>query len=264
VTAAVKELVPGSLSFLLAGLAGGTLLLFGSPRAARWGRGTLVALLALYLALSLQGTSDLLVLGLSHGYASLRTAADARGARIVVVLSNGMQMHHSADGELAVVNLQTGANAIEAARLYRLLDGPRLLASGGATDPYSVTAEGDVLRSALERLGVPSASIEVERGSWTTYEQAVNAVAWLRARDNPPFVLVTAPEHMRRVMGVFAARGVHPIPSMSRLRYGGPPFWRPTKDALTGSKAAVYEYLALALYWKRGWLDASHSPTVPE
>src|ERR1700687_5269417 len=57
----IKALVPGSALFLAAGCAVGVLLLFRGPRATRVARWGLTGLLAFYLLLSLQGTSDFLV-----------------------------------------------------------------------------------------------------------------------------------------------------------------------------------------------------------
>src|SRR5262249_552684 len=87
---AVKLLVPGSWSFLLVGEVVGVALLYSGSRSARWGRRWSALLLALYLLLSLQGASDLLVAGLSHGYQTLRRVEDARGADVIVVLGNGV------------------------------------------------------------------------------------------------------------------------------------------------------------------------------
>jgi uncharacterized SAM-binding protein YcdF (DUF218 family) len=67
-------------------------------------------------------------------------------------------------------------------------------------------------------------------------------------------VLVTTPEHMRRAREVFISLGLDPVPAPSAIRYGGEPFWRPTRFALDGSRHAIYEYVALAWYRGRGWL----------
>jgi uncharacterized SAM-binding protein YcdF (DUF218 family) len=202
----------------------------------------------------LQGTSDLLVHGLSGEYGSVWTADQAQGARVIVVLSNGVGGGRTADQEMAVVNRQSAHNALEAARIYRLLGDPQVVASGGTTAAQARAPESAALASALEALGVPRARIVEERTSHTTYQQAVNVGAWLKQRGETRFVLVTVPEHMRRAVGVFAAQGLHPICSLSHLRYGGSPAWRPTRFALQGSENAIYEYLAWGFYRARGWL----------
>jgi uncharacterized SAM-binding protein YcdF (DUF218 family) len=129
-----------------------------------------------------------------------------------------------------------------------LLGDPLVLASGGKMDAESETPESEVLALALERLGVPGGRIARESASHSTYEQGANVSAWLAARGETQFVLVTAPEHMRRAMGVFATRGAHPIPSPSAIQYGGRPPWLPTGYALEGSRSVIYGYLALGFY----------------
>jgi uncharacterized SAM-binding protein YcdF (DUF218 family) len=247
-------LIPGSLVFLLLGQAFGVLLLLQGTRGARWGRRWMVGLLCLYAVLSLQGTSDLLIYGLSGEYGSVWTADQARGAQVIVVLSNGVGGGRTAEQEMAVVNLQSAHNALEAARLYRLLGKPEIIVSGGITDRLARAPESAALATAVEALGVPRERILEERTSQTTRQQAVNVAALLKARGDTRFVLVTVPEHMRRAAGMFAREGLHPICSLSQLRYGGSPPWRPTRFALQGSEQAIYEYFAWIFYRIRGWL----------
>jgi uncharacterized SAM-binding protein YcdF (DUF218 family) len=256
IRAAAKGLIPGSAFFLVLGLAVGVVLLLGPPEAVRWGRRWVVGLFAVYLLLSLQGISDLLVRGLSltRQYPALRSASDARGADVVVVLSNGLQVRRTPTQEIAFPNLQSSFNALEAARIYRLLGNPLLLVSGGPAETNSVSAEGQVVADAIERLGVPKARIVVDNNSPTTHVQTDQVGAWLRKHAKDSFVLVTAPEHMRRAAGGFVAQGLHPIPAASGLQYGGSPFWWPTAYALRGSESAIYEYVAWCFYRLRGWL----------
>jgi uncharacterized SAM-binding protein YcdF (DUF218 family) len=248
-------LTPGSRPFLLVSLGIGIGLLFAPPRAARWGRRWLLVLLALYATLSLQGTSDLLVSSLAVSQEPIRTASDAPAVEVLVVLSNGANDVGDGGARRATVNLQSGFNAVEGARLYRLLAEPLVIVSGGrATGRGPGPPESQALAAALERRGVPAAAIVQESSSRTTREQAVNVGRLLQGRDGRRFVLVTVPEHMRRAVGVFRALGFDPIPAPSPLQYGGRPFWRPTFYALRGSAGAIHEYLALAFYKLQGWI----------
>jgi uncharacterized SAM-binding protein YcdF (DUF218 family) len=158
---ALKAFIPGSLLFLILGQAIGVLLLFAGTRAARWGRRWLVGLLIVYLVLGLQGTSDLLISGLSHEYGSIWSVDQAQGARIIVVLSNGVRAGRTTIQEVAVVNTQSAHNALEAARLYRLLGDPEVVASGGVTDPLARGPESKTLAAALTTLGIEPPAIDV-------------------------------------------------------------------------------------------------------
>jgi len=251
---AIKAFLPGSLLFLAAGLASGVLLLFGPPRVLVWGRRWLLTLLLIYAVLSLQGTSDLLIFNLSREYRSIWDVEQARKARVIVVLSNGVGGGRTEFQELAVVNRQSAYNALEGARLYRLLGDAEILVSGGVADPLGRAPESETLARALQSLGVPPARIFFESQSRNTHEQVVNTSAWLRDRGEPTFILVTTPEHMRRAAGGFSKMGLQPVPSVSALRYGGVPAWRPTLYALEGSESAIYEYFAWCLYRARGWV----------
>jgi uncharacterized SAM-binding protein YcdF (DUF218 family) len=250
-----NTLTPGSVRFLVMGLGFGLALLLAPPRVARWGRRWLLALAGLYIVLSLQGTSDLLISGLSVPVKPIRTAADAADVHIMVVLSNGANDLAANGTTLAMVNLQSGSNALEGARLYRALDSPLVIASGGRpVGSGPGPPESRAMAAALERQGVPAARIVEEPASRTTREQAVNVGRLLRERGDTRFVLVTVPEHMRRAAGAFRALGFDPVPSPSALRYGGQPFWLPTLYALRGSSGALHEYMALAFYKLQGWI----------
>lgn len=249
-----RFLMPGSVPFLGIGLAVGLLLLL-SPRARWWGRRWLGVLLLLYVVLSLQGTSDLLVAGLSVPHRPIRTAADAPDVRVVVVLSNGAHDVTEGGRRRWVVNALSDFNASEGARVFRALGHPIVIASGGrATGTGTGPPESQALAAALERHGVPAGRIVQDPTSRTTREQAVNVGRLLRDLGQSPFVLVTVPEHMRRAAAAFRAQGLDPIPSPSALRWGGTPFWLPTRSALRGSAGALHEYAALAFYRLEGWI----------
>jgi uncharacterized SAM-binding protein YcdF (DUF218 family) len=251
---AIKSLVPGTPGFLIAGLGAGVVLLFGRPRMVLWGRNWLTILVLIYLVLSLQGVSDVLTRGLVQGSRPLRTPADASGARVVVVLSNGVLSSRTDSQEVLALNTPSRFNAIEGARVYRLLGDPMILASGGSPGREDGVPEAFALRSALEELGVPRNRIAVESRSKNTREQALLSLEWVRAQGSGTFVLVTTPEHIRRANGAFLALGARTVPSPSAVQYGGAPFWLPTGYALSGSSAALYEYSAVAFYKWRGWL----------
>src|SRR5262245_29024044 len=129
--------VPGSTMFILVGLAVGAGLLSWRPATAVWGRRWLVVLVVAYLALSMPFTSDALFAGLNRGYRPLRSIAETRGARTIVVLGNGIQVRRAGGGSLDTLNLPSAYCALEAARLYHRLQDVTILASGGSYDGFS-------------------------------------------------------------------------------------------------------------------------------
>jgi uncharacterized SAM-binding protein YcdF (DUF218 family) len=75
-------------------------------------------------------------------------------------------------------------------------------------------------------------------------------------------VLVTTPIHMTRAKELFEARGMKVVPSPSRIGYSpavstGAVRFVPNASSLRASELSIYEYLALANGWARGWLARS-------
>ena len=254
-----QTLHPASALAILLLLAIGTVLLY--VRGGRWGRRWLTAVVLAYWFMATPACVSWLERPLTRGLAPLRTAADAGGADVIVLLSGGTVTYTSAHHSLTAVTDQSAFRAIEAARVYRLLGRATIIASGGVslpglqTEPESVT-----LRDALVRLDVAAGDIVLEDESKATYEEAGWVKAKLAARHVDRFVLVTSPAHMRRSVAVFVAQGLHPIPSISAQNSDFEPAssFVPARYALFDSEAALYEYAALLYYWARGRLSASH------
>lgn len=255
-----STLVPGSLPFLIVVMALGTALLYGT-RTAAWGRRLLVLLLVSYVALAMPAVSDAIQGSRGPQYRALATAADARGARVVVVLGNGALTYTDGESQVPALTRRTVFNVMEGARLYRMLGGPRLVLSGGIVNPeIQKQSEAAVMAETMARLGVPRESIELEGESRNTYEQSVRVAKML-----PPgatIVVVTTPIHMTRTLELFRARGLTAVPSPCRIDYGpGEPSalarFIPNASSLRASELAIYEYLAVANGWARGWMTGS-------
>ena len=79
----------------------------------------------------------------------------------------------------------------------------------------------------------------------------------LRERGISEFVLVTSPLHMRRSMRALEAQMMHPIPAVSPLypeRLERPFPLLPSDATLDIGDQVVYEWVARAYYWWKGWL----------
>ena len=252
------NLVPGSPTFLLFATAFGVLLLF-LPGLRRAGRGYLALLVFVYWLLSLPVFAERLQRRGEPGMARVERAADARGATAVVVLGNGAVTYNDGASFIPALTRRTAYNVLEGARLYRLLEHPLVIVSGGIVNPdVQRMSEADIMAAELQRLGVPASRIVREARSVNTYEQSVNVPPLLKGHQS--FVIVTTPIHMPRTLALFASRGLQPVPSMSNIGYEDPDVrgWRrfmPSGSSLRASELVMYEYLATANGRVRGWLQ---------
>ena len=252
-----ENMRPSQIACALALLTPGTVMLF-APSLARWGRRWVAGVLVFYLLLSTPAGAGLLVRSLSGDYRPIATAGDARGARVVVVLGSGSVNLRAAGRQLSSVNMPAGLRVLEAARLFDLLGGPFVIASGGVTERDGAAApESVALQRALIAVGVPPDRILLESESKNTRDEVLIVKRMLAERGLTEFVLVTSPLHMRRSMLAFEQQGMHPIASPSPLvpdRSTKRSALLPSDLWLQIGDSALYEWLARAYYWWRGWL----------
>jgi uncharacterized SAM-binding protein YcdF (DUF218 family) len=246
-----RMLIPGSMTFLLVGVAIGVVLLNAGATALLWGRVWLTTLIGLYVLLSLPAVAHALILNLQQQHGTVATASDADGATVLVVVGNG-SVHYAA-GEFTSDQLtrRSAFCVFEAARLFQLIHPTWVIATGGIAGSHArARPESELIRDELIRCGVPGERILLESASRTTEQQVANVIRLLEHRGViGPIVVVTTAAHIARVMHLFQARGARAIPSVtSELRYDegrtGWRRWYPSFAALRGSESALYEYLA--------------------
>ena len=142
---------------------------------------------------------------------------------------------------------------IEVVRLYRLMDRPTIVVSGGSGNPFVKVSEAAVMRELLIDLGIPSKRIRIEGKSSDTYE---NARSVKKLPLNRPLILVTSASHLPRALRVFRAQGMRPLPApcdfRSRRSVGDPMWFFPSPGSLAISTSAIYEYLGTWWYYLRG------------
>jgi uncharacterized SAM-binding protein YcdF (DUF218 family) len=142
-------------------------------------------------------------------------------------------------------------------RLYRAGRAPLVLLSGAALDGN--VSEAEMMASRLRHDGVPENALVLEKRSYTTHENAVYSAQVLRQHDIDHILLVTSALHMPRAMAVFRKQGIEAVaaPSPAQIvvpRDPGFSFWQPSMRALSASRSIVKEYVALLVYWIRGWI----------
>jgi uncharacterized SAM-binding protein YcdF (DUF218 family) len=254
----LKEFLrPSSVTFLLLLIAAGVALSFvrRTRRMVRW---YFSAVLVLFWILSTPACAERLVMWQSGDYRPIEHAAEARGASLVVVLGGGNATIQSRGYVLNQVPWIVALRILEAARLYRLLDGPTILVSGGVTGKEKdARPEAEGMRAAIVQLGVPMDHVLVESESKNTREEAVIIARMLADRPRQPIVIVTSPTHMHRSLAVFRAVGLDPIPSaaayksdhsLERRR------WLPSDGGLLLSDMVIYDVLATLYYRAAGWM----------
>jgi len=252
---AVKVFGPAGVRFLILVLAVGVVLAFHrrTGRAARW---YFALVLAGYWILASPACSEQLVRWEGGAYRPVANAAEARGARTVVVLGAGNYSIQSRGLSINQVSWEGALRLLEGARLYRLLDRPTIIVSGGVTQPETGAAsEADAMRAAIVGLGVAPDHIVIEAESKNTRDEA-RIIGRMLAGLKQPIVLVTSPTHMSRSLAVFRAAGLDAIPSVSAYksehaleRYR----WAPSDLGLLLFQSAVYDAAAGLYYRARGW-----------
>ena len=246
--------LPGSLFFLLIFATVGLLLASRPGRAGRVGRVLLVCLLLFYWIAATPLTAVPLVRTLTPEYPPVQSAADAKGATAVVVLGGGMSAYHSRGAVIMQGTREHSLRALEAARVYHLLERPWVIVTGSFA-PYDVT-EAMEMTPALTALGVPADRIIDERKSRNTHDHTVYVPPLLTERRITQFVLVTSRQHMARSLRAFRAAGLNPVPSSPEFFVpdeGRLSLFLPSKGALDATSALVYDLVATVYYRIKGW-----------
>ena len=154
-------LVPGSIAFLILSLVPGLLLLFRKKDGGRAGKIWSRVLVVLYWVLSTPIAAINLVRLLSPEFPQVLSKADARGATAIVLLGAGMHVHRSRGDSYGAPTREGSLRVLEAARVYRVLGGVPIIATGGhGSSRYS---EAGLMAHQLEQLGVPAGHIIKKR-----------------------------------------------------------------------------------------------------
>jgi uncharacterized SAM-binding protein YcdF (DUF218 family) len=248
---------PTSVTFFIGLLSVGVALAF--IRRTRWlARWYFAALLVTSWIVTSPACAERLVQWRGGSYRALASAADARGATVVVVLGSGNEMIQARGLTLNQVTQGGALRVLEGARLYTLLDRPTIIVSGGVTGrEEGMRPEAEAMRTAILQLGVPDDHVVIETESKTTRDEAILVARLLADHPRQPIVLVTSPTHMARALAVFRAAGLDPVPSVAPYKSDHSLDRRrfvPSNGGLGLVDSLVYDTAADWYYRARGWM----------
>lgn len=230
--------------------------------ASRTARRLMALVVAAYTCLSIYGFSHWFVAALSSSYKPFAAGDVPQGSTAVVILgSGGYTIRDWAGNALSTPDAYAASRALEAARVYRLVNPDYVIASGGKISPrQSSEATGQIVGETLARLGIPEDRIETQIASRNTYEEAVFDSALVRKLGVEHVVLVTSDFHMWRSVGAFRAAGFEVIPAIS-LDPLPARFWDewlvPGERGLRDASIFAHEVLGILYYRLRGWYRSS-------
>jgi uncharacterized SAM-binding protein YcdF (DUF218 family) len=196
----------------------------------------------------------------ANGYRPF-SANDMPDARVIVLLGAGTTTVLGRDQDLQVLTPVAASRVLEAARVFRLLNRPSLISSGGVRRPSKANRPSAIgMRDALVSLGVPAERIIVESSSTTTRDEAVIVASMLRTLGVESCVLVTSQSHMPRAQRAFQAQGVRTTPAVAPDYSPNFPDdagfgrYRPDREGFRLSSALIHEWGGYLYYFWRGWL----------
>jgi uncharacterized SAM-binding protein YcdF (DUF218 family) len=252
----LKELlVPGTLAFLFAALTCGTFLLYRKKDNGRAGRRLISIVLALYWIWSTPVLAVPLLNLLTPAYPPVESRTQAAGANAIVVLGAGLSVFRSRGDMLEISTREDALRVMEGARVYRVLDQPWVIVTGGLGSTRQTEAAH--MAAELQSLGVPADRIVIEGQARNTHEHGLYVTTLLHERQTKRFVLVTSRQHIARALGVFRKAGWDPIPSSPDAYFddGHTIEWvLPSRDTLRASEQLIYDKCAMVYYRLRGWV----------
>ena len=101
------------------------------------------------------------------------------------------------DTIVAISGGETAARTIEAVKLYNDGWAKHIIFSGAGLDPNS-PSNAETMARAAEKLGVPSAAIELDETSANTRQNAAGVATIMQSEHFASMILVTSPYHQRR------------------------------------------------------------------
>lgn len=145
--------------------------------------------------------------------------------------------------------------AYAAGRLYLEGWAPKVIVSGGVTEPYLPPLETKGMHIVLRGMGVPNEDIIIEDRSADTYENGVETLHILQKMGASRILLVSHDYHLYRLLGVFRKLGVQATPYAANLNYpkAPEPWWRLLDwENYSRLRTVAHEYIGLLVYRATG------------
>ena len=156
-----------------------------------------------------------------------------------------------------------GNRVLHASRLYKAHKAPLIFVSGGNTfHQEGIEPEAYYSKEILIELGIPGSAILYEGTSRNTRENALETKRILESKNIKKILLTTSSFHMPRAVATFEKVGFIVIPSTSSAgSYEAKPLTLtiiesfPSLSELGRLQSVIHEYMGIAVYCYRGWLD---------
>ena len=173
----------------------------------------------------------------------LKQAAAPKKADAIVVFAGGVGESGEAGGGYQ-------ERVKQAVDLYRAGYAPRMIFSSGFVFAFQ---EAEVMKSLAVANGVPESAILLETQAANTRDNVVLSDRILHANGWRSILLVSSPYHMRRALLTW--RRAAPDVEVTPAPVPQSQFYAHQRGAsLDQIRGLVQEYVAIALYWWRGWI----------
>lgn len=255
--ALLKASLPGSVVFLLVGIIC-TLFHTLLGKKHRLSIVGLVVLIALYTAFSIPLAAKVIGQPLVWGLETIEKCEKLERIKALVVLDAATKRVQSKDDLFEFPVEYSALRALEACRVYRLMEEPLVIVSAGNKESEIEWApEGTTLYNLLLKCGIPKRKIILDSEATNTRSHALNVKPLLNDYGIKKIVLVTSPSHIRRSVWSFRAQDIIPVPSPSKSSIENLKGWRavwPSTKALEYTQEVFHEYLGLAYYYFKGYI----------
>ena len=236
----------------------------------RWRRvgGTCLALgLGGFLAFGYTSLSEVMIAPLVQRFPPV-DAASVEPPFGLIVLGGGMNEVH-ADTMGALMDLGDGGEAVPiAVLLAQRFPQARLVLIDGAGPIPSPLRPAEGMRRVMLEFGIDPARIAIDPDTVTTEGRVRSAIALMGDRPDAVWWVLTPAHRMPRVIGVFRAQGVEPVPYPIDFEWippFDPGYFYPLTGGLRLTDLGAHEWRGLLSYYLSGKIDRLFpGPLSPE